>query len=704
MNDFEKGFLGPCKQVFCDHREKTCLHLAARDLGGDIEKVFGERPTLKRFLPREENGFILVGSISNAAFRARAEAYELDVSSLEGQWEAYRVQSFGAQHQNLLLCGSDERGAMWAVYEFAEKVLDVDPLGFLTDHEPLRQAAWKPETYFIEDAPRTFKYRGWFLNDEDLLSEWKNGGGKRYIEYRFYQQVVHQDVFARVLETALRLKQNLIIPASFLDIDNPAEENLVRMAVERGLFVTQHHIEALGVSHFALENYWKARGQEVPSFVLDRERMIETWTYYVRKWAQFGDQVLWQLGLRGRGDRPVWDIDPNVSVTSEGRGALISEAIACQHRIVREVTGLEDVVTSTTLWAEGTELHKAGHLQFPPGTIVVFADNLKATFAEHSMYAHQWRADFYDVQRRSDLRYGIYYHVAVWDTGPHLAQGVPPAKAETCIRQAVEHGDATYVITNVSNLREFVLGVREVAELSDNIKTFDRSQFMENWCRRQFGVVAGDVLNLYQDWHKAYIEVEAPGAPHPALLHDGVMVYFGGYWLRYRLLDLGCTVPERLTYWSVGLLPGSKVAPPPPKKRVETQIAEMLPALSASFERWRHIEAHIQNMSRHVPEDRRAFFDHHFRIQAFQMRALTEWAWALSLAFSKWQVNNRDSAIGPFLDQAASALGTLLEEREKSATGKWKHWYRGDRKMDVPILWENTVLLQECFKNKKNEE
>ena len=35
-----------------------------------------------------------------------------------------------------------------------------------------------------------------------------------------------------VLETAVRLGINLIIPASFVDIRNPPEENLIRMAVE----------------------------------------------------------------------------------------------------------------------------------------------------------------------------------------------------------------------------------------------------------------------------------------------------------------------------------------------------------------------------------------------------------------------------------------------------------------------------------------
>jgi len=59
----------------------------------------------------------------------------------------------------LLLRAEDERGAMWAVYEFAEKYLGVDPVGFWTDHEPERRADWRLGEILAEDAPRTFKYR-----------------------------------------------------------------------------------------------------------------------------------------------------------------------------------------------------------------------------------------------------------------------------------------------------------------------------------------------------------------------------------------------------------------------------------------------------------------------------------------------------------------------------------------------------------------
>lgn len=680
--------------IFCDHTEDRCLHLAVADIAGDIRKITGRAPTCKAFLPREETGYVLVGTASNPLFRALVESHGIDLRSLDNEWERYRIQTFGESGQNLLLCGSDERGAMWAVYEFAETFLGVDPVGFWTDNEPAARDDLSFGEIMVEAAPETFRYRGWFINDEDLLSEWKNGGGKRYITYRFYQQVVHQDAFSPVLETALRLKQNLMIPASFLDIDNPAEENLVRMAAERGLFVTQHHIEPLGVSHFSLENYWKKRGVETPpSFVTQREQTMETWTHYARKWAKYGNRVIWQLGLRGRGDSPVWVIDPNVPDTAEGRGATISDAIACQRQIVGEVLGRDDFVCTTTLWAEGTELHKAGHLTFPPETIVIFADNLRAKSKDAAFFAHQWAEDFRAVKRQPGLQYGIYYHVAVWGAGPHLAQGVPPEKIECCIRQAVEKGDTAYAITNVTNLREVVLGLRTVAGLTHNIDSFQLEAFLDDWCDRQFGPAAAEARSLYRDFHDAYAKVAAEDAPHPALIHDGVMAGFGSASLRGLFAQTNLKPCDDLLRRGRGK-PDGPCAAPSPESILKT-VRDISPLLTESLSRWRALSGRIRELARDIPRQRQSFFEHHFRVQAEIMTGLTEWALALGRAMELIQNGASRRETGAAVEEAAHAMLTLLTIRGQSERGRWRNWYRGDRKMDLNTLHRETRRLCE---------
>ncbi|RRJ99598.1 hypothetical protein Ga0100230_015850 [Opitutaceae bacterium TAV3] len=592
--------------------------------------------------------------------RAFAAANGIDIATLDAPdaCERFRIQILptpaardqgadGSRNAVIFLCGSDERGAMWAVYEFCERFLGVDPLYLWTDNAPARQPVLDLPPGIHEDQPRTFRYRGWFINDEDLLSDWRDGGGTRDIDYPFYNQVVHPDVMMRVIETALRLKQNLLIPASFLDITNPAEETLVRLATERGLFVSQHHIEPLGVSHFALERYWRARGRPTPpSYVTEPDLVRETWRHYAARWARYPG-VVWQLGLRGRGDRPVWENDSHVPPTMEARGALISRAIADQHAIVAEVLGRDDFVSTTTLWQEGTVLHNAGHLHFPPKTLILFADTLQTqrTAGGQPFYAQRWGADFHSVARQPRHAYGIYYHVAVWRSGPHLAQGVPPAKIQHAVGEAVARGDTALAITNVANLREVVLGIRAMAALTWNFASFDHDAFMRDWCARQFGNdAAPDAIRLYQDFHDAMPPLPAGDSAHPALYHDGALRESGLVCLEAMqrfatstdapspslpILDVGCsTLDVRRS--------GHRPPPPPPPwlENFTPQTLQNLTTWTAhGLARWPAVIANARALASRIPPERASFFHHHFIVQATIMLGLNQWLAALLQAF-----------------------------------------------------------------------
>ena len=333
----------------------------------------------------------------------------------------------------------------------------------------------------------TFKFRGGFINDEDLLTEWKNGGGERYIDYRYYGQVVHPDVIQRVFETMLRLRLNLVIPASFVDIRNPPEERLVAEAAKRGLFVSMHHIEPLGVSAFAYQNYWKERGEEpLFSFYSEREKIIQTWQEYARRWAEYPN-VIWQVGLRGIADRPMWMADPGVPQSDADRGTIISEAIRVQSEIID--TLVQNPILSTTLWAEGAGLNQEGHLTFPDSVIIVFADNSPGW---------KWQQDFYQTKRDPANAYGVYYHHQLWGSGPHLVQAVPPQKTYAMFQEAIEHNASEYAIMNISNLREFALGLEASTEMLYDMDAFQPDTFMHDWFGRRFGKAAESVQSAYQ--------------------------------------------------------------------------------------------------------------------------------------------------------------------------------------------------------------
>jgi hypothetical protein len=262
--------------------EPEYLHLAVKDLISDVEKISGKKLSLVTDLDNCGDNCVIIGSFDLVKQSpVTKDLAGSDLESLKGKWEAYTVKNYMKDRHYLVICGSDTRGTMFGVYHFIESYLGVDPLYFWTDREPKKQKtlAW-PAVEILQDEP-TFAFRGWFINDEDLLTEWMDSPGPRYLDYPYYSQVANPKITERAVEAMLRLRYNLIIPASFIDIGNPPEKQLVDAAAKRGVFLSMHHIEPVGVSGFTFFNYWKARGKEYKfSFYSHPKEITEVWQAY----------------------------------------------------------------------------------------------------------------------------------------------------------------------------------------------------------------------------------------------------------------------------------------------------------------------------------------------------------------------------------------------------------------------------------------
>lgn len=654
-----------CATLFVDAGEHSCVRQAAVDLAHDVLAVSGKVMPLRPYLPVEGSGVVVVGSLENPAFRQWVQPY-VDGKTLAKEWEGFRIV---ANERFLLVAGSDRRGAMWGVYALSRHALGVDPCYRFTGSHPAKRESLSLEEGITAGGPRTFRFRGWFLNDEDLLSDWRDGGGARHIDYPFYAQVTHPDVLAMVLETAVRLGINLIIPASFVDIRNPPEENLIRMAVERGLYVSQHHVEPLGVSHFGFENYWRARGREEAfSFVTNREKVVECWRASVRKWAKY-EGVIWQLGLRGRGDRPAWYNDKAIDDSDQAHGAIISEALQTQYNLIREELGQDDFFSTATLWMEGTELCFKGLLRFPETTTVVFADA-----GETQLFGR----DFFELPREPKRRYGLYYHVAFWGAGPHLLQGTDLRKMQYQYRLALEKGDTEYTILNVSNVREFIMSARAYAELAWDADAFDETAYLDGYFREMFGLENGaermhahfDAFAAkpvaegddYQRFWKAQAILPQTDFQQNVIL-DGVARGMGLQALRAMQQD---NSTSELPYGEAHL------------RSLETGIR----AFEANYVRLNRDFAHVR-------EGGKEFFRDALLVQEEIVLGLYRWARSCLLAYRAWKSGEGETALNQ-LRHAEFCLSKLLEDRKKAEHGAFMGWYRGDTKMNLPGALEET--------------
>lgn len=649
------------------------IRLAAGDLAKDIAAVTGAAPAVAS----GETGSIVLCHLGQRNARALAGRAGIDVGALTGKWEAGAAgRTPGGQ---AVVCGSDERGAIFAAYSLAHEALGVSPVQPWTGLAPAKRA-WTPAAAksLVWRTP-AFRYRGWFLNDEDLITGWREGSGRRRLVHFYFHLPIAEEVYDRVAESALRLGSNFIIPGSYIDIANEVDQRIVSRLVRRGLLVSQHHTQPLGVSGFWFRNYWHDRGKKYAfSYVDSPRQMEEVWLHYARLWARFPG-VIWQIGLRGLGDRAFWDTDVNAPATDEERGRLVSRAIHKQWEIVRSVSRDPNPIGTVTLWNEGSALHAKGLLDFPQGLIVVFADQGNT---------QEMQADFHSISRKPDLRYGVYYHAAFWGAGPRLAQGVSLEKINRNYQSIVRKGDTALSVLNVGSIREVILQVEAIARITADPAGFDPALFLNQWCTREYGKAeAAAVGGLYRQYFDSFVvfaqrrsaSSSVPDGAGQPLLLDGVIRGAGKQLLGF-LLDRD-TFPATTRWDEAG-----------------RWINQYGAACKESAERFAKACEAIRALLPKLDGNGRTLLRDNLLVHAETMRGLSLWFYHLSQGLKRYMEVEVAGAADE-VAKAASALNGVLVFRKQAEWGAWRDWYRGDWRMNLPELDKETQALTRKWKD-----
>jgi len=634
--------------------EPECVRLAVADLVSDVQKITG-----KTLQVVDADGAVVLVSLNRPASATLLEKIAPGFGDgIKGKWEAYRVETVG---DRLIIAGSDERGTIFGLYAFIEKYLGVDPLWYWASRPPKKRAKLAWDNVKINSGEPTFKFRGWFINDEDLLTGWKLSNERRRLVHYYFHLPIADEVYEKVFEAALRLRCNLIIPGSYIDLEAACDRKIVEAATRRGLFVSQHHTQPLGVSAFCFRNYWHDRGQKPEFSYTKNARAMETvWEHYARLWARYPN-IIWQLGLRGAADRAFWTADLHAPKTDRERGDLISRAIARQWELVRNVTGGTPPATAT-LWAEGSDLHAKEHLKFPDGVAVVFADEGST---------QEMQADFHTIARQPGRNYGVYYHAAFWGDGPHLVQGVSLDKIARNYAAIIGKGDTYYSILNVGNIREVILQIEAIAEITRSGADFAHDAFLRRWCARRFGeAVADDVARVYQAFFAAFVPLSEKGN---RLMLDGIPRGIGK--------SLLATALDRDMFPAYG-----------GRAELYKTLDRYQPLAAASARNFRAVTEQAKRTLSRISADRQPFFTDNLLVQAEIMSGLCLWLEELCKgirAFITLDVSKAAAHAG----RAADVLGGALEYRKRAEWGPWANWYRGDWRMNLPALHEDTRRL-----------
>ena len=692
-NAFAQGFtlVSPESeaQVYIAKYEPSYLQLAVKDFVSDVKKITGKELKIVHNFPKNTDYVVAVISANNKKNSALLKQLGVDESRLADKWESSMIQYVNYQNTNVMLvAGSDERGAMFGLYGFIEKYMEVDPLYFWSGREPKSRSTlkWDNINEFTDEP--SFKYRGWFINDEDLLTEWENGGGKRYIDYRYYSQVVTPNVMQHVAEALVRSRYNLIIPASFIDILNPPEERLVSEAAKRGVFLSQHHIEPLGVSGYAYLNYWKAKGKEYKfSYFSNPKEMVEVWNIYAKKWAQYPN-VIWQIGLRGIADRPMWQADPNVPQSNAERGKIISDAMNEQMQILKKYDKRKEILVTTTLWAEGSLLKNEGHLNIPENITIVFSDNSPGWI---------WQADFYSTERTSKNTYGVYYHHQLWGSGPHLAQVVSPRKTFELLQDVYKHQSNQYAVFNVSNIREFVLGIDATSKMLWNINNFNPEPYLENWVKERFPDIWEDAYDAYQTYFSSFTMHPDQKVP---MFMDGQTVSQGTS--RLRTIEDKIANPQKYSKQAVQTSIsnpdafGASLSAMHPSGYKGQEMLQLLYPEKLGFQ---IVNMKVTPLLKKMSGEQQQLFYDNLAYPNALMLQLSTWLENIYLAEQAVDASNMQACV-EYLTKAASVFPEIDRWAEKYCYGKWKEWYRGETKMDLKTRKQQTLKALELAKSK----
>lgn len=610
----------------CLRTDAPAVRLAALDLQRDLRRLSGQA-----------TGFPF------------SVAGQIEIRTVPGEPESYTVEVGTC----VSITGGDVLGTIYGIYAFCDRCLGILPVHRLVDVFPATVSSLTLSPCRFTSPKRAVRWRGWFLNDEDLLSKLVLSGGKRHIDYPFYQDVMDTEVLDMVLETALRLEVNLVIPASFLDILNPDEKKLADAVCARGLYISQHHVEPVGVSYFAADAYMRAHGTagEAVSFVSNRSRMEEIWQTYINAWAVYGPQVVWQLGLRGKGDEAVWKADPSAPMTDEARGRLITDAIATQYEMIRQAVG-GSFESTATLWNEGSMLYGKGFLRLPEDTVAIFAD-----FGISQLFG----SDFYTMPRLPGKRYGVYYHSAFWALGPHLTEGCRPRKMVYSLRQAAERKTLYYAILNVSNVRPVHYSTMVYAQVLRDPEHADADIITRRLDERLFGEAGAQINRLRSAYYDAFADFGTPILRETAekwqfFYHDHGALPF---------TENAVTDGYLATYIKASLK-GKKCSAHPEEALArsaltcsETKFAKLWDALCSPT----------------LPQSE--YLEQFLKQQTLHMLLLTRSALAMQDMFA----GNEGAK-----ETLCATLEQLLQARKVLEKGRWAHWHRGDQKMDIPLL------------------
>jgi hypothetical protein len=633
--------------------ESPAVLRAERDLESDLQKVFGHAPRVVH-IPDAATGLLIVVTSDGLPNHPAAPPESFSIT----------LESTAPQGKRILhLAGTDPRGAIYAIYTFSQRFLGVDPMYFWTDLEPTpRTSIALPATLPGTVESPVFQYRGFFINDEDLLTGWSPGAPGEGTGISLH-------AWDKIYETILRLKGNMVVPGSWSFPDDPQ----MAAAAARGLILAQHHATPLGVNVAR----WP---KDAPyNYTTHPEVLRRAWRNAVAAYAP-GEEVLWSVGLRGLTDGSYDSADPSVRGNDQALGAVISSAIADQIAIVRQRFPYARFITN--LWQEGARLVNEGYLHIPPEVTLVWADSGVGDLQDHG-----------EVKAGE----GAYYHVAMMDGASNqLSELVPVDRIYSELGRFQDAHATAYLLLNTSDIRPVIMTTRAVMDVAWSGVPAQRTNaaagFYAKWAAQQYGPAAApQIAPLF----KLYFDAPAQNLRNPKPLGDQ------GYhdYARQMVLDAMFNIP---TFFAPDQVPTWKAPIVSEGDYGRGELPKLIKHIQASLPsaqlRWDTLWTRALAAEKLVPAARRPAYEAQVLTMIAVNRQSNRMLLATANSIQSAAARQQPQAIRQ-IQAAQQSLAELSTLEHAAEYGKWKNWYRGDWLVGVPRTTQDLATYERYLKD-----
>lgn len=381
----------------------------------------------------------------------------------------------------IILAGSDVQGMQYAVYDYSEKVLKIDPLQYWTGH-PV-EAIYSEQVFEFANqriAPPIVPLLVYFENDVDELANLK----EPLLEYDWESYTQMIDALVRMRyngihffdmlgrpEFFLRPSYQQILPDYQINIDYL--DQMIDYAQDKGMKVQidmslGYQIKPMDVAY---ADCWTE----------NKDKWKAAWRYYLEK-TPIGKADIFSLRPRNQ----VWDWEYK-SICGEYKINVFNEVYSTIDTIIDQHN--PNAIKVVVCYDDGMDLFNQGFTP-PKDWIIAWSDN---GYADFKLYPESTKG--YD--------FGTYMHAGFWKD--HTVASPNVAQIDHIMHKIFdEYGATKYCEVNGQTFRPFLFNLEVFSEVCQMPDSFTANGFYQQWADRYFpDSLTDQAIDVMEAWTKA---------------------------------------------------------------------------------------------------------------------------------------------------------------------------------------------------------